>query len=189
MGDEESLPSWACDGPIESAVRIVLRTQAQVDRLRSITERFDLPMPFEYITTSEHPEKERPRVHRVARMRVHRACHRCNTMFTGSRECSGCQHRVCNQCHRHPRQRYPEPWAPDSDDPFAADQDEDEYQGIREQIVMARSNRASSQPLVRKPLRQRVRRTCHSCSTVFTERDRICTNCQHACCTDCPRFP
>lgn len=191
MAEEDSLPSWACDDEDEPEPRpamIVFRTQAQVERLRNITERFNLPMPDEFVTACD-PETERPRVHRQTRMRVHRSCHRCNTMFGGARDCPGCQHRVCGLCHRHPRQRYSEAYDPISDDPFAADQDDDQYQEIRQQMAMARANRVPSQPLVRKPLRQRVRRTCHSCSTLFTERNRICTNCQHTCCGDCPRFP
>ncbi|KAE8146796.1 hypothetical protein BDV25DRAFT_161691 [Aspergillus avenaceus] len=39
-----------------------------------------------------------------------------------------------------------------------------------------------------KPIRMRVRRTCHRCQTTFGP-DKLCTNCQHVRCTKCPRYP
>lgn len=41
---------------------------------------------------------------------------------------------------------------------------------------------------VSKPIRMRVRRTCHRCQTTFGP-DRICVNCQHVRCKKCPRHP
>ena len=41
---------------------------------------------------------------------------------------------------------------------------------------------------VSKPIRMRVRRTCHRCQTSFGA-DRICINCQHVRCKKCPRHP
>ncbi|KAJ5893622.1 hypothetical protein N7495_005313 [Penicillium taxi] len=45
-------------------------------------------------------------------------------------------------------------------------------------------------PLARvtKPVRMRVRRTCHRCDTTFGP-NKICINCQHPRCKKCPRFP
>ncbi|KAL5685574.1 hypothetical protein EMGR_003971 [Emarellia grisea] len=39
---------------------------------------------------------------------------------------------------------------------------------------------------VAKPIRMRVRRTCHRCETTFGP-DKVCVNCQHIRCTKCPR--
>ncbi|EED22984.1 conserved hypothetical protein [Talaromyces stipitatus ATCC 10500] len=41
---------------------------------------------------------------------------------------------------------------------------------------------------VEKPIRMRVRRTCHRCQTTFGA-DRVCANCQHVRCKTCPRYP
>ncbi|KAJ5086480.1 hypothetical protein NUU61_007787 [Penicillium alfredii] len=41
---------------------------------------------------------------------------------------------------------------------------------------------------VTKPIRMRVRRTCHRCETTFGP-EKVCVNCQHARCKKCPRFP
>ena len=41
---------------------------------------------------------------------------------------------------------------------------------------------------VNKPIRMRVRRTCHRCQTTFGP-DKVCVNCQHARCKKCPRHP
>ncbi|CAI7623668.1 unnamed protein product [Penicillium glandicola] len=41
---------------------------------------------------------------------------------------------------------------------------------------------------VTKPIRMRVRRTCHRCETTFGA-DKVCVNCQHTRCTKCPRYP
>ncbi|KAL6249374.1 hypothetical protein RBB50_003227 [Rhinocladiella similis] len=41
---------------------------------------------------------------------------------------------------------------------------------------------------VSKPIRQRVRYTCHNCSTSFGY-DKICMGCQHRRCTRCSRYP
>ncbi|KAF2690486.1 hypothetical protein K458DRAFT_483823 [Lentithecium fluviatile CBS 122367] len=49
-----------------------------------------------------------------------------------------------------------------------------------------------SQPIsvqrVEKPIRMRVHRTCHHCSTTFGA-DKICSKCEHKRCKKCPRYP
>ncbi|CRG84352.1 hypothetical protein PISL3812_01649 [Talaromyces islandicus] len=41
---------------------------------------------------------------------------------------------------------------------------------------------------VEKPIRMRVRRTCHRCQTIFGS-DKVCASCQHVRCKKCPRHP
>jgi hypothetical protein len=43
--------------------------------------------------------------------------------------------------------------------------------------------------LVYKKPRQRVRRSCHECDTLFKSGSKKCDKCGHARCTDCPRDP
>ena len=65
----------------------------------------------------------------------------------------------------------------------------DTYWGIREQYVLTMPSRTGGQPLVKKKPMQRVRRTCHECSSLFLAGVKICSNCGHVRCTDCPRDP
>jgi len=41
---------------------------------------------------------------------------------------------------------------------------------------------------VEKPIRMRIHRTCHHCSTPFGP-NKVCVSCNHARCTKCPRYP
>ena len=172
----------------EYPTKAILRSQVHAERLRKMTEQYNLPIPDDLLAYAT-PPKEQSRVHRPVRMRVHRSCHRCNTMFGETRVCTGCQHRVCARCQPVQRQNYADSWSPISHDRLAADLEVDDFQGLQEQITMLRASRTSSQTLVRKELRQRVRRRCHSCSALFGSGNRTCTNCQHVCCAACPRFP
>lgn len=47
-------------------------------------------------------------------------------------------------------------------------------------------------PLGRRELRSirtHVRWTCHECKTLFKDTEKICGNCSHERCDDCPREP
>lgn len=52
------------------------------------------------------------------------------------------------------------------------------------------STKEPLQPVERvyRPIRMRVRYTCHNCSTIFGH-DKTCINCQHRRCTLCVRYP
>lgn len=66
----------------------------------------------------------------------------------------------------------------------------DSYWGLRDVIELRKPNpRPGGQPLVRKKPMQRVRRTCHECSTMFVAGAKVCTGCGHVRCVDCPRDP
>ena len=41
---------------------------------------------------------------------------------------------------------------------------------------------------VEKPIRMRVHRECHQCQTTFG-REKVCSNCHHIRCAQCPRYP
>lgn len=41
---------------------------------------------------------------------------------------------------------------------------------------------------IEKPIRMRVRRTCHRCQTTFGH-EKACSNCGHPRCKSCPRYP
>ncbi|KIN00221.1 hypothetical protein OIDMADRAFT_54820 [Oidiodendron maius Zn] len=159
VAEQDSFPSWAAEDPEEPPVKTIVRSRAQMERLRKVTERYNLPIPNEY-ATFYGPEKEPHRVHRPTRMRIHRTCHRCNAMFRGARICPQCQHQACALCQATPQPRYLSSWDPIVDDPLAVDLEVDDYHGMQQQVVVTRAaNRANPQLLVRKELRQRYAQT------------------------------
>lgn len=172
----------------------LLRSQMQIERARKLVERFDLNLSTDdFISVSL--DREAFRVEKPIRMRIHRTCHKCNTMFGGNKKCVTCQHKRCSKCPRYPplktddaaqeKERLEELLAPDEN----VTDDYQSLQSLREQMVWTRPRRTSGQPLVKKKPVQRVRRTCHVCLTLFNTGSYVCANCQHRRCADCPRDP
>ena len=140
------------------------------------------------------------RVTKPIRMRVHRTCHRCQTTFGPDKVCVNCQHTRCKKCPRFPPAR---------------EKDEDHPRIQRHKIpeIRARQLGASSinpyqfrltgdplsplkmpsrtggPDLVHKAVRQRVRRSCHMCGTMYQPGNKQCESCNHIRCKRCPREP
>jgi len=107
-------------------------------------------------------------VRKPVRVRVRRHCHKCDAMFIGmATECNGCGHIRCKKCPRDPAKlsKYP-----------------DGYPGDAEPEIELPARE------YKKP-RVRIRYTCHSCSRLFMQGEKQCTQCQHEKCADCPRQP
>lgn len=143
------------------------------------------------------------RVNKPIRMRVRRTCHRCETTFGPDKVCVNCQHPRCKKCPRFP--------------PAAREKDEGQEHvrvpKLKISEIRARHPSASAclhsnlkltgdpnapltlpsrtggQDFIRKPVRQRVRRTCHSCDTMFAPGTKECESCKHTRCKKCPRAP
>lgn len=123
-------------------------------------------------------------------MRIHRQCHRCHTTFGSSKTCVGCEHTRCTKCPRYPPKKTSDKKGKEPAVPGTGVIEADNYWGLRDVIELRKPNpRPGGQPLVRKKPMQRVRRTCHECQTMFTASAKICANCQHVRCADCPRDP
>lgn len=144
------------------------------------------------------------RVNKPIRMRVRRTCHRCETTFGPDKVCINCQHPRCKKCPRFPPAR-------EKDE--GQDQDQLRVPRLKISEIRARHPSASAclqsnlkltgdpnapltvpsptggQDLIRKPVRQRVRRTCHTCETVFAPGSKECEACKHIRCKKCPRAP
>lgn len=142
------------------------------------------------------------RVTKPIRMRVRRTCHRCETTFGPDKICANCQHPRCKKCPRFPpapekpegerqhpslpKSKLPEIWASQRGVP-----------GFTPHLrltgnpaaPLSMASRTGGPDLVRKPVRQRVRRTCHSCETAFASGSKECENCKHVRCKKCPRTP
>jgi hypothetical protein len=168
----------------------VLRSQIDTERARKLAERFALTVePF-----PSRPEKESYRIEKPIRMRIHRTCHVCDTTFGSNKVCAKCEHVRCKQCPRYPVKKDKKPEdkgkAKEGAAAVVGGIEVDTYYGLREQLQLTKpSQKPGAQPLVRKKPMQRVRRTCHECQTLYAAGVKICSNCGHVRCTDCPRDP
>ncbi|KAL4887602.1 hypothetical protein BJY04DRAFT_5165 [Aspergillus karnatakaensis] len=160
----------------------------QEEKARALFAKYGLTLePGEWKAASDVPVQ---RVTKTIRMRVRRTCHRCQTTFGPDKVCVNCQHVRCKKCPRHPP---------------AKPKDKQERTETALQTIIAQKtqpvqpkpkeykltlpSRTGGQDLVRKPIRQRVRRTCHRCNTVFASHATECTSCKHIRCKKCPRDP
>ncbi|KAL2796349.1 hypothetical protein BJX66DRAFT_336097 [Aspergillus keveii] len=160
----------------------------QEEKARVLFAKYGLTLePGEWKTVSDVPVQ---RVTKSIRMRVRRTCHRCQTTFGPDKVCVNCQHVRCKKCPRHPP---------------AKPKDKKEQAGSALQTIIAQKteavqpkqrepqltipSRTGGQDLIRKPVRQRVRRTCHRCNTVFAAHATECSSCKHIRCKICPRDP
>ncbi|TVY16818.1 hypothetical protein LARI1_G004462 [Lachnellula arida] len=172
------------EAPTEPQAKKVNRAQIDAERARKLGERFKIA-----IDPVIWPTEEVYRVEKPIRMRIHRQCHRCRTTFGGSKTCNSCHHVRCTKCPRYP------PRKTDKDRTEKAPAtsgglEVDNYYGLREVVEIRKPNpRPGGQPLVRKKPMQRIRRTCHECSTLFVGNAKVCSSCNHVRCADCPRDP
>lgn len=165
-----------------------MRSQIAAERARKLGERFALTI--EPLAIDQ--DKEAFRIEKPIRMRIHRSCHKCDTTFGGNKVCTTCEHVRCKACPKYPVKNAE---GKGKGKEIAAvivpgGIEVDTYYGLREHLMLTKPNpRAGGQPLVRKKPKQRVRRNCHKCSTLFAPGAKICTGCEHVRCADCPRDP
>lgn len=180
---------------LEGVVRVP-RSELFEERARKLGERFGFEIKqSEWIST----EGTALRVEKPIRMRVHRTCHKCSATFAAAKECPGCQHVRCTKCIRHPPKRTEAERiasrekraailkAQKENAPIVPDYNYDPKDA--KNIVLKRPSKTGGQDLIYKKPRQRVRRTCHECQTLFTAGSKTCSKCSHNRCTDCPRDP
>ncbi|KAL8727316.1 MAG: hypothetical protein Q9181_005757 [Wetmoreana brouardii] len=150
----------------------------QEERARALFAKYGLTLEPGEWTTPIKPDAER--VEKKIRMRVHRQCHRCQTTFGPDRICSKCKHNRCKKCPRFPTKR-----AKESKGKGVATIEET-GPSIKTLTI---TSRATGKQLSYKPVRQRVRWTCHVCFQTFKDRSRQCEGCEHDRCDECPRQP
>lgn len=173
----------------------VPRAQYYEERARKLGEHYgvDIEPSGWHATEGEVYRTEKP-----IRVRVHKDCHRCHTSFGLGSTCPSCSHHYCSKCGRDPPKR--------TDSQKQASRERREkgetaiqmqqelkpiipHYGLGEPIVVTRPSRTGGQPLVHKVPRMRLRRSCHRCNTTFTQSTRVCENCGHRRCDDCPKTP
>ncbi len=172
----------------------VPRLKLHEERARKLGERFGLEIqPSEWHST----EGDALRVHKPIRMRVHRACHVCNTGFGTSKECANCKHVRCKKCTRYPPRRTEAEKVASRERRAALAKEQKDIAPIivewdlsnNKPFVLTKPSKTGGQDLVYKKPRQRLRRTCCQCSKLFQASNRTCPGCSHLRCTDCPRDP
>ncbi|KAL6710171.1 hypothetical protein ACN47E_009962 [Coniothyrium glycines] len=157
------------------------RRAMQQERARALFAKYGLTLEAHEWAAAPAPAPTVQRVEKAIRMRVHRNCHRCGTVFGAGKLCLQCEHKRCNKCPRYPKKKTPE-------DKLklklmdAADKP-------KRKKVLTILTRAGDE-LAYSPPRQRIRRYCHKCETLFVPASStICESCRHIRCTKCPRDP
>ncbi|CAI7664556.1 unnamed protein product [Penicillium bialowiezense] len=137
------------------------------------------------------------RVTKPIRMRVRRACHRCETTFGAEKVCINCSHTRCTKCPRFPpthAEGEPHIHKPSLHELSATHPRELavtpnlKYTGNAIH-PLTKLSRTGGQDLIQRPVRQRVHRTCHVCTAQFTPGSKQCEICNHVRCKKCPRDP
>ncbi|EEP75809.1 conserved hypothetical protein [Uncinocarpus reesii 1704] len=162
----------------------------QEEKARALFAKYGLTLePGEWVTPRSAKEGAE-RVEKPIRMRVRRNCHRCLTTFGADKICVGCSHIRCKKCFRYPPAKSKEECEA-RDKAREAEKTEQARQAETRQkkFTLTIPSRTGGQDLVRKPILQRVRRTCHMCSTLFIGGATECQKCNHIRCKKCPRDP
>ncbi|KAI9836608.1 MAG: hypothetical protein M1819_001240 [Sarea resinae] len=168
------------------------RYAAQQEKTRALFEKYGLTYtPQEWALPNR---KAAERVEKPIRMRVHRQCHRCQTTFGREKTCSNCQHERCKKCPRFPAKKSKEAkerGAAASGLTGTPGTEKARGKAIKRSHgdLLTIPSKTGGQDLVRKPIRQRVHRTCHKCQAEFTPGEKDCVKCGHVRCKKCPRDP
>ncbi|KAH8681190.1 hypothetical protein BX600DRAFT_14520 [Xylariales sp. PMI_506] len=189
--EEQQQPTTSFYPEYEGATRIP-RAQIHEERARKLGISYGLDIqPGEWDST----DGDVLRVEKPVRIRIHRQCHRCSTDFGAGNKCQSCSHMRCSRCIRIPAKRTDEEKKERRERRAELAQMQPQFEpiaphyGMADPIVVTRPSRTGGQPVVHKPPRMRVRRTCHRCSTLFTSSTRVCEQCGHRRCDDCSKTP
>jgi hypothetical protein len=154
----------------------------QRERARALFAKYGLTLePHEFIVTSAAGPLV-PRVEKPIRMRVHRSCHQCGTLYGHDKVCVQCEHRRCKQCPKYPKKK-------SSDEKGEKGTAKEDPEQPRKKKLLTVTTRYGKE-LAYQPATQRVRRTCHKCDALFSPATATtCESCSHVRCTKCPREP
>ncbi|KAI4713781.1 hypothetical protein J4E89_001228 [Alternaria sp. Ai002NY15] len=155
------------------------RNAMQQERARALFAKYGLTLESHEWIAAPAPKPTVQRVEKSIRMRVHRSCHRCGTLYGSDKVCLQCEHKRCKKCPRFPKKKTPEEKQAEK---------EGMEQPKRKRMLTIRTR--GGDELVYQPARQRIRRNCHVCENLFVPATaNVCNSCQHVRCTKCPREP
>ncbi|KAL4889449.1 hypothetical protein BDV59DRAFT_186549 [Aspergillus ambiguus] len=159
----------------------------QEERARALFAKYGMTLePGEWKSS---PDMTVKRVTKPIRMRVRRTCHRCQTTFGPDRVCVNCQHVRCKKCPRHPPAKSQTQTETALHALLAQGKTAPAVPPKVREPALTIPSRTGGQDLFRKPVRQRIRRTCHRCHTTFAAGATECASCHHIRCKICPRDP
>ncbi|OAL45288.1 hypothetical protein IQ07DRAFT_221791 [Pyrenochaeta sp. DS3sAY3a] len=159
--------------------KVLDRRAMQQERARQLFAKYGLTLESHEWIASSGPIPTVQRVEKSIRMRVHRSCHMCGSLYGADKVCLNCDHKRCKKCPRYPRKKSPEEKLKAKD---PADKP-------KRKKVLTITTRAGNE-LAYQPATQRIRRSCHKCETQFVPPTAtICEQCRHIRCTKCPREP
>ncbi|KAL8953413.1 MAG: hypothetical protein Q9222_000726 [Ikaeria aurantiellina] len=143
------------------AVTAAASSAALEEKARALFAKYGLTLEPGEWTTPMKPDAER--VEKRIRMRVHRTCHYCQSMFGPDKVCGNCKHSRCKKCPRYPKKRTKESKEKDiMTGGAAAASTDDTILNLKSLTI---SSRATGKQISYKPATQRVRRTCHKPKT------------------------
>jgi hypothetical protein len=152
----------------------------QQERARALFAKYGLTLESHEWIAAPAPVPAVERVEKSIRMRVHRSCHHCGTIYGSEKSCLQCEHKRCKKCPRYPKKKTP---AGKEKEEKANDE-----KPKRRRVLTTTTK--SGNELAHQHPKQRIRRTCHKCETLFVPpSSTICDQCRHIRCTKCPREP
>ncbi|KAF4587303.1 hypothetical protein GQ602_003996 [Ophiocordyceps camponoti-floridani] len=173
----------------------VMRSKLIQERAKKLAERYGLELSSSDLFKTSADDTVL-RMDKPIRIRIRRSCHRCDTALPVSKECPNCLHVRCPKCARYPPKRSDAEKLASRERRAAVAQAQKEnppmvpdYSCRETPVILKRPSKTGGQDLYLKKPRQRVRRTCHRCQTVFQPGSKKCQDCGHVRCTDCPRDP
>lgn len=169
------------------------------ERAQALFARFGLPFE-QHDWSASNLTDDANRVQKPIRMRVHRSCHHCETMFGSNKVCATCEHVRCKKCPHHPVTEVEDSLAGSKK---VGEQDRGSrgdsgmegsarrrYRRAGEPLIVDSRGKEREKSRTHKPVKQRIRRTCHRCQVPFVPAtSTTCESCAHVRCTKCPRDP
>lgn len=164
-----------------TTTKYIDRHALQQERARALFAKYGLTLEAHDFIAAPASMPAVQRVEKSIRMRVHRSCHRCGTIYGSEKVCLQCEHKRCKKCPRYPKKKT----AAGSENL----QEKDDAEKPKRRRVLTVTTKAGNELAYQKP-QQRIRRTCHKCETLFVPSTAtICEQCRHIRCTKCPREP
>ena len=176
---EDQKPEFTPIKP-KSAMTAAENNKIQEEKARALFAKYNITLEIGEWTP---PFKgDSVRVEKKVRMRIHRHCHRCQTMFGVEKQCAECGHTRCKKCPRTKmtRQRDRKGKSVVTGGIVV----DDRYMSMMGPDVLNMPYRRTG-----KELPGVVHRICHKCQTMFVGNTPQCEACGHQRCAQCPQDP
>ncbi|KAF2626766.1 hypothetical protein BU25DRAFT_411300 [Macroventuria anomochaeta] len=175
-------PTTSVQAPAPAPIEftpVLDRNAMQQERARALFAKYGLTLESHEWFSASAPAPLVPRVEKAIRMRVHRSCHRCGTLYGHEKMCVQCEHKRCKKCPRYPKKKTP----------GEKGKEKEVVEQPKKKKVLTVTTRSGNE-LAYQPATQRIRRTCHKCEALFVPpMATTCGSCNHVRCTKCPREP